>query len=93
MDRTEYDKYLAGRHWARVVETTTRMAGGNCVRCGADGDDCHHTTYRSLWHEVAGVNVVLLCRPCHEFVHGRSTYDPAAPRPTCVDCGMGRQGA
>jgi hypothetical protein len=87
MNREEYEQYRATPHWAQVVETTTRLAGGKCRRCPADGDDCHHVHYRTLWHETPGVDVILLCRKCHEAAHGRSGGETSEAG-LCRDCGQ-----
>jgi len=57
----------------------------------------HHTHYYSLWHELEDqTSVIGVCVECHAFLHGYSTYDPAAEmpdekpnreEPTCLDCG------
>ena len=82
MTKKEYAEYRARPHWAQVVEATTRLTGGRCVRCGADGDDCHHLHYHSLGREIPGVDVILLCRKCHKAAH----LDSAAEVVLCHDC-------
>jgi len=97
MNYEKYHEYLATRHWQGIRTKTLKLSRGRCQRCGELADDCHHVTYRSIGHEVPGVDVVALCRDCHEFLSGRSTYDPAAKPPEteeptrepppCVGCG------
>lgn len=96
MNRELYEKYLATNHWQGKRTKTLRLSKGRCQRCGDLADDCHHTTYKSLGHEVPGVNVIAVCRPCHDFLEGLSTFDPAATPPDdepphepppCVECG------
>lgn len=82
MNKAEYEVYRAGEHWASVVEATTRLVGGRCKRCGADGEDCHHLHYRTLGREIPGVDVILLCRECHETAH----CEPTTKRSQCRDC-------
>lgn len=86
MTKDEYQYYLATPHWAEVVAETTKLAGGKCVRCPADGRDCHHTHYGSLGREIPGVDVILLCRRCHEAAHGISGSELAAKSGSCRDC-------
>ena len=78
MNKAEYQMYLAGEHWAQVVKETTKLAGGKCERCGVDGDDCHHLHYLSLSREIPGVDVILVCRKCHQDLHGLSGDNEAA---------------
>lgn len=85
MTKEQYAEYRATQHWAQVVEATRRLAGGRCERCPADGDDCHHLHYRTLWHETPGVDVILLCRDCHEAAHGLDG-EPTAKSNLCYDC-------
>jgi len=81
MKIVEYKEYLEGKHFQSVRTKTLKLSNGRCQRCGDLADDCHHVTYRSLKHEVPGVDVVAVCRPCHRFLSGFSTYDPAAEMP------------
>lgn len=43
-----------------------------CQRCGMKGTDWHHRRSRSVTdgHTHCPCNGVLLCRPCHRWVHG-----------------------
>ncbi len=86
MNKAEYQMYLAGEHWAQVVKETTKLAGGKCERCGVDGDDCHHLHYLSLGREIPGVDVILVCRNCHEAAHGLSGDNAATKVKRCHDC-------
>jgi hypothetical protein len=88
MNKGEYAEYRAGEHWAQVVAETTRLADGKCVRCGANGDDCHHKHYLSIGREIPGVDVILVCRKCHQDLHGLSGDNEAAKAENklCREC-------
>ena len=84
---------------ARVREYVTKRCGGKCERCKtADMDHVHHLSYRLLWHELDVPQCVMgVCVGCHDYLHRRSSYDPAAAvepkdpeeqRVKCVDCGQ-----
>jgi hypothetical protein len=86
MNKMEYAEYRETPHWQRKRRETLETTGGLCKWCQAPADDCHHTTYRNLWHEVPGVDTIPLCRPCHEHVHGRSSRDSKPEVELCRDC-------
>ena len=73
--------------WQGIRKVVLETTGGKCRRCGADADDCHHSTYASAGTDTEWLDCIPLCHDCHRFVHGLSTYDPAHEQPTCVDCG------
>ena len=85
MNHEEYENYLAGDHWQQVRRETFETTEGRCIRCGDLADDCHHTTYRSLGHEAPG-DVIPVCERCHEFLSGKSKYDPARKVRMCDGC-------
>ena len=72
--------YLISPHWARVREYVTKRCGGKCERCKtADLDHVHHLSYRLLWHELDVPQCVMgVCAGCHDYLHRRSSHDPAA---------------
>jgi hypothetical protein len=91
--------YLKTDHWHEVQQVVYARNGGRCERCGRnDIDHVHHVHYFSIWHELDDPDSVMgLCADCHSYLHGRSTYDPAAEeeepsepgdRPDCDRCPM-----
>lgn len=44
---------------------------GLCVKCGAPGVDIHHKVFRSQGGSDTADNMELLCRRCHDIVHGK----------------------
>jgi hypothetical protein len=97
--REWYDEtYLHTEHWHGVQKVVYGRNGGRCERCDTnDMEHIHHVHYCSLWHELEDPTSVMgVCAECHGFLHGHSTYDPAAEvpdeeptheQPTCADCG------
>jgi 5-methylcytosine-specific restriction endonuclease McrA len=69
-----YSEYLETPEWRRVREGALRRAGYRCQLCSADDErdelDVHHNTYRNRGAEEAR-DLVVLCRPCHDYHHGR----------------------
>ncbi len=100
MDRREWyaEKYLRSDHWHSVQKVVYARNNGRCERCGKhDIDHVHHVHYYSMWHELEDPTAVIgLCADCHAYLHGRSSYDPAAEeepicpqdRPDCERCGL-----
>jgi hypothetical protein len=102
MDRREWyaETYLHTGHWQQVQRVVYARNGGRCERCDRnDMEHVHHVHYFSIWHELEDpTSVIGLCADCHTYLHGRSSYDPAAeeppygdrdrPQPDCERCGM-----
>lgn len=78
MNREKYLAYLDSPKWQRKRRAVHERSGGICERCHRNPvDDVHHRTYARLYRERMK-DLQGLCRDCHEFVHHRSSYDPAA---------------
>ena len=41
-----------------------------CERCGAVAVDVHHIIFRSQGGSDMPINLISLCRSCHEMAHG-----------------------
>lgn len=77
-EREKYQAYLCSREWGVKKEAVRKRAGGICERCNANQmDHVHHLTYARKYQEELG-DLRALCKPCHDFAHGRASYDPAA---------------
>jgi hypothetical protein len=76
----EYAEYLKTNKWQQKRNAVWRKAEGKCGRCGgwAHGGQVHHKTYEHIFNEPL-TDLQLLCRYCHSFIHGHSTYDPLHP--------------
>src|SRR5579872_6752263 len=71
-----YKTYLASREWALKREAVRRRSGNKCERCKKGPQDAvHHLTYANVGNEPLE-NLQAICRPCHEFLSGKSDYDP-----------------
>src|SRR5262245_4611509 len=77
--REKYQAYLASREWGLLREAVKERSGGICERCNKNGGTAvHHVTYARLYCERLE-DLIHLCDECHDFLHGRSDFDPAAP--------------
>jgi hypothetical protein len=73
-----YYSYLASRKWAKKCAKVRRRARGRCERCHSRPlRDTHHKTYVRLGHERLR-DLKGLCRPCHDWLHGKTNSDPYA---------------
>lgn len=89
MTKKEYAEYLQSPEWKRTRDAVRQRENFFCQRCGAPGEDVHHTprAYRYIqteenWLDADGDLEAryceLLCRDCH-FGEHFPTLDP----PTC----------
>lgn len=67
-----YRTYLDSPAWDELRRRKLREAGYRCEMCGAKSGElnCHHKHYRTLGHESAR-DLLLVCKPCHQQIHGR----------------------
>jgi len=73
-----YKAYLASREWALKREAVRRRGGNKCERCKTGPQDAvHHLTYANVGNEPLE-DLQAICNPCHEFLSGKSNFDPAA---------------
>lgn len=78
MPDNKYQRYLASREWALLKNAVRGRSGGTCERCHlADHQDTHHLTYERLYNERIE-DLLGVCRPCHEYLSGKSDFDPAS---------------
>lgn len=77
MEKSEYQKYLASREWALLKEAVKKRSGGLCERCKFGFyEQTHHLTYERIGNELLG-DLLGICTPCHEFLSGKHSQDPA----------------
>jgi 5-methylcytosine-specific restriction endonuclease McrA len=69
--RMPYQDYLQTEEWRRLRSLVIGRAGGSCERCRKTAGEwnVHHLTYDRRGHEDL-TDLILLCRPCHQAVHG-----------------------
>ena len=69
MTKKEYYKYLQSPEWAAIRVDIFFLTGGKCEKCGREGKQVHHKTYKNVGHEEPE-DLILLCGRCHEIEHG-----------------------
>lgn len=64
------DVYLKSEDWKNLRAAKLHSVGNRCFACGhtSPSNDVHHIQYRKP-HDVKTDDLIVLCRPCHDFVH------------------------
>lgn len=80
MNGLEYSQYLDSDAWKQRRTHVRRRSRGWCERCKVGRiADVHHLTYERVGNEDAS-DLIAVCRPCHEYLHGLRDADPAATK-------------
>jgi hypothetical protein len=80
-EKEKYAAYLASREWSVLKRAVHERAGGNCERCRKNRiNHVHHLTYIRKYRENMA-DLQGICKPCHDFTHGFTDFDPAALTP------------
>jgi hypothetical protein len=63
--------YLKSEAWSNVRLEALARESGRCQICGEENihNDAHHVWYPEHIYETKAEQLVILCRPCHEFIH------------------------
>jgi len=73
--------YWKTNHWKVLRRRRFEKDGNHCLRCkGTEELQCHHITYKRLFHEFLG-DVMTLCAECHYFLHDncKLNWPPGIP--------------
>ncbi len=82
--KEKYAAYLCSREWSVLKEAVKDRSGGMCERCTINRmDHVHHLTYARKYAERLE-DLQACCKPCHDFIHGKSDYDPADLKPVVI---------
>lgn len=69
----------ADRRWSTTKRMVDSRENGTCLKCSQPGTDVHHRIVRGMGgtkNEAVAyglANLILLCRSCHNWVHGHPT--------------------
>lgn len=63
--------YLKSEQWRNIRIEALAREKGMCQICREESisNDAHHVWYPENIYETTERHLVILCRPCHEFVH------------------------
>lgn len=80
MNKQEYKEYLRSSIWRQKRRLARLRAHGKCQRCGErlvkKEVHTHHLTYDRIGRERPE-DLQVVCKGCHEFIHGIRELDPA----------------
>ncbi len=70
-----YAEYLQSEKWKVVRECAFIIHGKSCKKCGAETNlQVHHLRYPEiLGNENVSEDLIVLCKECHQKVHGIET--------------------
>lgn len=65
------DVYLKSDDWKNLRRAALARRHNKCQLCRhkSKSNDVHHVRYKNLW-DVSLKDLKVLCRPCHDWVHG-----------------------
>lgn len=69
MNKFEYYKYLQSEDWKERKKELLEEANYTCDECGKKAIILHHLKYDLLGYEMLNVDVVAVCKECHEMLH------------------------
>lgn len=63
--------YLKSEQWQNVRIEALAREKGKCQICAEESisNDAHHVWYPERIYETRAEQLVVLCRPCHDFIH------------------------
>lgn len=64
-----YITYLRSEDWKIRRKELMEEASNTCSECGDKATELHHLNYKNLGFEILGVDVIALCKRCHEDIH------------------------
>lgn len=64
-------RFLKSEKWKSVRLEALAREKGKCQICGEESisNDAHHIWYSKSMYDTTEKNLVVLCRPCHDFIH------------------------
>lgn len=71
---SSYPEYLQSEQWKQKVQQRAEIDKYRCCMCGSAGTmtnklQCHHISYRTIYHEDVYKDILTLCENCHKSVH------------------------
>lgn len=68
---SSYALYLESERWRTLAEACKIMAGNRCQLCPAvENLQAHHRRYDNLYKPQEILDLVCLCKSCHQKFHG-----------------------
>lgn len=81
MTKAEYAAYLESDHWKNLRAAKIKRDGAACKDCGSTRFiQVHHLNYRNIFDVILD-DLKVVCRVCHEKIHGIIKPKPAPAKP------------
>ena len=74
MHKEDYIEYLKSFEWREKRKLFMEMCNWTCSKCGAKAVYLHHLNYNNIGNEELDVDVIPLCRDCHNEIHKKGEY-------------------
>lgn len=79
-----YLKYIRSPEWRVKAKACLDAAGSLCQQCKERrATQAHHLTYERLFDELP-TDLLAVCKPCHEIIHGRAQSRAEIIKPTAA---------
>lgn len=74
MQTQEYKEYIKSDMWKQKCKQRLEIAGHKCEMCGrletqSKALQIHHISYKRLFDEDVGNDLICLCGGCHILIH------------------------
>ena len=70
--KRRYQEFMASDEWKHIRSLKLDLASHRCETCGGtERLDVHHLTYDRFGGDELLTDLRVLCRECHQTVHGR----------------------
>lgn len=65
-----YYEYLESEEWKEKRAQRLDIDDNKCKICASeDGLQAHHITYKNVYHEDVHLDLITLCKRCHQRIH------------------------
>ncbi len=70
-------EFLNSEEWSTIRAEVLAAESARCYICEVEdaSNDVHHMFYRRHWRDTAAADCHVLCRRCHDLVHGHMGND------------------
>ena len=69
----EYYEAISSPHWRQIRHVALKRSGNRCENCHqfSRSLDGHHWRGYAMLGQETPADIKMLCRPCHDWAHGR----------------------
>jgi len=74
MHKSEYIEYLKSDEWKEKRKYLMEQCDWTCSKCGEKATQLHHLNYNNIGDEELDVDVIPLCKDCHDEIHKKGEH-------------------